>query len=98
MYEILITSLVYSIVVQFIYATFWEGMILGRVAGWLIDNLPKWMHKPLFDCPICMTPWYSLVIIAILQWVDYLNYPIGVDVLIIFVASGWSTIISRIYD
>lgn len=109
MNEILITALSFSLMVQFIYACFWEGMIFGKAAGWLIEGrftkarkfksrVPLWTQKIMFGCPICMTPYYSVIFLALLSLSGYLVYPIGMDILIIFVASGISTIFSTFYD
>lgn len=100
MNELIYTSLALSLIVQFIYACFWEGMIFGKVAGWLMENnrVPLWMQKITFACPICMTPYYSLIILALLRLAGYLIYPAGLMFLIVLIASGLSTIFSRLYD
>lgn len=114
--KIFYLALVCSLITQFIYATFWEGMIFGNVAGWLmsvrttkdgkakvkdgraINRLPLWIRKPLFECPICMTPYYSTIILFVGIWSGYLTISIFQFILVIFTASGISTIFSRFYE
>lgn len=110
MKEILSISLALSLTVQFIYACFWEGMIFGRVAGWLSaerltrhnrklkPRVPLWIQKPLFACPICMTPYYSALILFLMNYTGLYSALLSIEIMIIFVASGLSTIFSRLYD
>ena len=98
MSELIQYALAYSIVVQFIYACFWQGMILGRVASWLSTKLPYWVQKPIFDCPICMTPYYSAIFAVVLQCTDLLTLPFAANVIVVLLASGFSTLFSTLYD
>lgn len=77
-----------SFIVLFIHATTWEGMINGWVSN-LCDNWPEWIKKPLYDCPICMCPWWGSLIlyfmgshIGVLEWI-----------LTVFAAGGVNTVI-----
>ena len=45
-----------------IYYTMLEGEIFGDFGNWLYDHLPHSLHQPVFDCPICMVPWYGTLI------------------------------------
>lgn len=73
----------------FLHCTTWEGMInhwIHKVAF----NWPAWIKKPLFDCPICMAPWYgSLLILAGLINVSTAGHAI----LILFAAGGLNTVL-----
>lgn len=55
-------AFVIAMIVFFIYMTFRPLMIFGFVNVWLKTWLPKKLWKPVFDCPICMTPWYGSII------------------------------------
>lgn len=98
MVELIDIALAYSIIVQFIYACFWEGMVLGKVAGWLSDKIPYWMQKPIFDCPICMTPYYSVIFALILHYTGLFSIPIAANIIVVLLASGFSTIFSTLYN
>lgn len=36
-----------------------EDMLLEDVAKWMDDHSPKWINKPLFDCPMCMASYHG---------------------------------------
>lgn len=38
-----------------------ENMIFERVGKLGEEKLPKWLHKPLFSCPICNSVWVAVV-------------------------------------
>lgn len=44
-----------------IWATMWEGAIFEFVRTWGEKNLSEKLQKPIYDCPICMTPYYGTV-------------------------------------
>ena len=56
--------LITSLVVLFFHVCTWPGMVFSFV-GKALDKIPSYLKKPLFDCPICMCPWWGPVIIAI---------------------------------
>lgn len=50
-----------SFIVCGIWACFWESMIFGsfrRIGG----KWPEWLQAPIFDCPVCMAPYYGTII------------------------------------
>lgn len=58
---------VLSLATFFAHVTTWEGHIFHKPAEWLKDRLPEGLQKPLFGCPICMTPYYSVLMLALLK-------------------------------
>ena len=58
---ILQLAFIISLIVLFVHACTWEGMIFHFVYTGLY-NLPDKIKKPLFDCPICMCPWWGTLI------------------------------------
>lgn len=42
-----------------IWATMWEDAIFDFVRTWGDKHLPEKPRKPIYDCPVCMTPWYG---------------------------------------
>lgn len=50
---------VISFIVFAVWYCYQPGEIFGCVGDWLHAHTPDWMHKPLFDCVNCMTPWYG---------------------------------------
>lgn len=53
------TQCIYAVLmIHFIHACTWDGMIFGFVRRKLY-YFPVWIKKPLYDCVICMSPWYA---------------------------------------
>lgn len=70
----MVTISVISFIVMAIWFSMQEGEIFGKLGAWMYNALPAWMHKPLFDCPICMTPWYGTAIYALLPGPFVVSY------------------------
>lgn len=45
-----------------IYYTMLEGEIFAAWSNALYNILPGKIHPAIFECPICMVPWYGTVI------------------------------------
>lgn len=58
--------LIIALFVQAIHYTMQEGEIFAALGDWFYKHLPKKIHQPVFDCPVCMTPWYGTAIYFIL--------------------------------
>lgn len=77
-----------SFIVFAIWYSMQEGEIFGRLGRWL-ENLPEWMHNPVFDCPVCMTPWYGTVIYWIVwggsvkEWLVVIIAAMGLSAIIV---------------
>lgn len=52
-----------ALIVLFLHVCCWEGMIFSFVTK-ILKNIPDYLKKPLFSCPICMTIWWGPSIIA----------------------------------
>ena len=90
----LVFILITALFCLFLHACTWEGMILERVAD-VTYNWPAWIRKPLFDCPICMAPWWGIVVytIAVLSGhLQQLSTPMLVIAL--FAAGGLNVVLS----
>ena len=78
-------ALIIAMIVLFLHACSWRGMIFSG-----IKNLvpPRGMlYKPLYGCPICMTPWYGTLIYflffepAVTSWLLTVGTASGFNVL-----------------
>lgn len=96
-------AFIIAFIVYFIKATTWKGMIFYNLTQ-KIEHWPEFVRKPLYECPICMTPWWGIVIYLVGH---YINLPEFSELTIqrllftVFVAAGINTIflvINRIYD
>lgn len=79
------TSLIISLIVLFLHATTWEGHIFEGIKK-IIPPEGK-LYKPIYGCPICMTPWWGSVIYWIFFAVSIPNW-----LLVIGAAAGLSVI------
>lgn len=85
-------TLIISLVVLFIHATTWEGMINEWVSR-VLWHAPPWIKKPLFDCPICMAPWWgSLILLLFGVFTDNWLHPF-IWVITLFAAGGINTVL-----
>src|SRR5688572_7238366 len=57
-------AFIIAMIVLFLHATTWEGMIFDGIKNF---NIPGWIRKPLYSCPICMTPWWG----TLLYWIFF---------------------------
>lgn len=82
--------------IYFIHACTWPGMIFSFVDKSL-GQLPAYLRKPLYDCPTCMTVWWSPVIIALYicngGTAVQSNFEFGACV---FCAAGINAVLSRL--
>lgn len=61
-------SLIISLLVLSIHYTMQEEQIFERLGNWLRKILPEAIHKPVFDCFICMVPWHGSVLYWVIPW------------------------------
>lgn len=78
-------------------------MIFHRVIEKL-EWLPKKLKKPLFECPICMTPWWGVAIYLIGHYAgleEFAELSLRRLLFTVFAAAGINTlflILNKIYD
>lgn len=66
-------SFIISMIVMAIWFTMQEGEIFGRV-----QKYSHWKIAPaLFDCPICMVPWYGSILYVLIWGVSW-QWPVVV--------------------
>ena len=72
-----------------------EGMILYGLANLLKMVSPKFLHKPLFDCPPCMCSiWGALVWLGMVLGLD-LGFPLWLFPIHILAAAGVAAYLNR---
>lgn len=78
-------SLIISLIVLFWCSCCWEGMIFEGIKK--IIN-PEWkIAKPIYQCPICATPWWGSLIywvfihVSVLDWLFVIGGASGFSVL-----------------
>ena len=69
-----------------------------------LESWPEVIRKPLYECPICMTPWWGIIIYLVGHYVglpEFSELTIQRILFTVFTAAGINTIfliINRIYD
>ena len=97
------TAFIIAFIVYFIKATTWKGMIFYTLSEKL-ESWPETIKKPLYECPICMTPWWGIIIYLVGHYVgmpEFSELTIQILLFTVFTAAGINTIfliINRIYD
>jgi hypothetical protein len=86
-----------SLMVIFLHVCTWEGMLLQRVPVWFW-NAPVWIKKPLYDCPVCMSPWWGSLIIAVFGLLTGYWPHWWVWICEVFVAGGISALFSSLLN
>jgi len=91
--DIPVLFLFITFTVLFLHVTTWEGMIF-EIVRTTLDDLPGNIKKPLYDCPICMTPWWGAVIILVGEYTHNIPcYGFFFEALILFAAAGLNTLL-----
>lgn len=80
-----------SFIVMAIWATMLEGMIFGIIRVWFA-NLAEKYQKPLFECPICLTPWYGSLVYWLLWGESLREWGI-----VIIAAMGLNTVFVKLF-
>lgn len=96
-------SFIISFIVMFLHATTRKGHIFGFIyeRTWNWSGWKKKLKKPLFDCPICMTPWWGALICVAMYYADFFTFETFTltvffkYILILFCAAGISTILIK---
>lgn len=77
-----------TLIVWGVHVLFWDSMILGFISRWLMYRIPVFIIKPLYACPVCMTPYYGTIVYIIMWKFDVADWG-----LTLFASMGLSGII-----
>ncbi|KEO73789.1 hypothetical protein [Anditalea andensis] len=92
-----------ALIVYFIKASTWKGMIFYNQKEKLVW-LPSYIKKPFFDCPVCMTPWWGIIVYLLAHFSGIAEFSVLTIARLIFtvmVSAGINTVIlllNKIYD
>jgi hypothetical protein len=67
-----------------------EGEIFGGLGKWFENNLPHQIHSPVFDCNVCMSPWYGSMIYVLIWGVNW-QWPV-----VVIAAMGLNILYNRL--
>lgn len=87
----MVLALAISLIILFLHACSWKGMIFERIKKIIPPEkyyiFGKDISKPIYGCPICMTPWWGTLIywlffaISIPHWILTILTASGLSVL-----------------
>lgn len=83
-------SLIIALLVLSIWYTMQEGEIFSRGSSWIAGILPAKVHPAVFECNVCMTPWYG----SALYWLIYGNSAIE-WLIVVICAMGLNVVINK---
>lgn len=92
----IVQAVITATTVLFLHACTTQGMVL-QVVGDSLNNLPAWLQKPLYSCPICMCMWWGPVVIAC--GIVWMNWQVNSAVqmfMICMAAGGMNWIVTRV--
>ncbi|RZA00873.1 MAG: hypothetical protein EOP47_12655 [Sphingobacteriaceae bacterium] len=84
-------ALIIALIVLFIHSCTWKGMIFDGIKK--IIKPEGHIYKPIYGCPICMTPYYGTIIYLL-----FFNHSFTDGLLTIATASGMSVISVLLID
>lgn len=92
---LILNAFIIALIIMFIKATFWPGMIFEKVGEFFEKTLGEYWNKPVTGCNICMTPYYGTVFYLLFHYlgvegfseISWVNWG-----LTILVAGGFSTL------
>lgn len=102
--KMLINAIILSLVVYFIKASTWHGMIFEKPHLWLEKHLPEKLYKPTVGCPVCMTPWWGFILYMVAHFTDVVGFEdirFQTIIFTLFTAAGISTVmlmLNKEYD
>jgi hypothetical protein len=88
--------IIISLIVQSIWYSMQEGEIFGGLGEWLRRHLPGRLHSPVFDCPVCMTPWYGLGLLVIWFFIVGAGPEVKLWPFVLIAAMGVNVVISKL--
>lgn len=78
--------IIIALIVFAIWYSMQEGEIFGGLGRWFENHLPEAIHKPVFACHICMTPWYGtglyFLIPLLPEWIPVVIAAMGVNAML----------------
>lgn len=90
-------SAIIAFAVLFIHCATREGMLLGKVAYYFGDA-PDWMKMPLYECPVCMTPWWGTWFLFCGWFVGDISMTIYQTIMTLLCAGGINSIVMYVFS
>jgi len=78
-------AFIIAMIVLFIHACSWKGMIFEGIKKLIKPE--GHLYKPIYGCPICMTPYYGTIVyliffrLSVMDWLLTIGTAAGISVL-----------------
>jgi hypothetical protein len=83
--------LIIALLVDAVHYTLQHGEILGFIGDWLDTWVPDKLQQPVYDCNVCMTPWYGSLFFGLI-W----GGPVKVWIIVVIAAMGLNAVLNRL--
>lgn len=70
-------SFIIALLVLSIWYTMSEGEIFAGIGRWFEKHMPSFMHQPLYECNVCMCPYYGSVLYVLIYGINW-QWPVVV--------------------
>jgi hypothetical protein len=88
----IINAFIIAFLTVFVYESTQPDMILQRVSTWVAKRVNDFWFQPIFGCPICMAPWWGMIIfypaLYVFQCPGFETYHFGRALITTFIAGG----------
>lgn len=82
-------SLIIALLVLSIHYTMLEGEMFSALGRFFERTLPAAIHPSIFECNVCMTPWYGSIIYVLIYGVNW-QWPV-----VVITAMGFNIVINK---
>jgi len=81
-----------SFIVMAVWSTMWEDAIFGFIRKGL-QHLPEKLQMPIFDCPICMVPYYGSAAYWLIWGNNFKEY-----IVVIIASMGLNAVLVKLFQ
>lgn len=82
-------ALIIALIVLAIHYTMLDGEIFGKLGNWFAKHLPAKIHPAVFECNVCMTPYYGSVLYVLIYGINW-QWPV-----VVIAAMGINVVINK---
>lgn len=93
MIDFLLCLVIVSLGIWGIHILFQEDHLLENVGDWLDENLPIYVNKPLWACPICMSSFWGTIGFVVVQFLFKVELSLWFYGPFIFCLCGFNTLL-----
>lgn len=93
--QIAIDAAISGVAVFCIWYTMQPGEIFGRLGDWFEKHLPEKLTDPVYECPVCMFPYYGIPFYILVLSLDRIHdITVREMILVLFFGIGFNAIVN----